>query len=254
MTSWSASPRPAVRAGESTGGKRPALAFRDDVEIKLLREFHPTHDWIVEPGDMLYLPPNVPHHGIAETPCLTISVGMRAPSSAELLGDYVDSLTAELDEGQRYADPDLAPPRDPAEIDAAALARVRAALDALRLDDGDALGHWFGRFITTYRCASTPVPDPDALAWEELEPCLRGGEVELTRHPYSRMAWLRVDGGAVPDAAALYACGQEYPLPAPDAQRLASAETIDGALLSTLSSDGINAVRALYQGGQYQAI
>jgi len=241
-----------IDAGESTGGKRPALDFRDDVEIKLLREFHPTHDWVLEPGDMLYLPPNVPHHGIAETACLTISVGMRAPSTAELLGDYVDRLTAELDEAQRYADPDLAPPRDPAEIDAAALARVRTALDALRLDDGDALGHWFGRFITTYRCATTPVPDPDALPWAEVEPRLRSGQTRLSRHPYARMAWRRAEHGAEPDAAVLYACGQDYPLPITDAQRLASTETIDGALLTALSSDGINAVRALYQGGQYQ--
>ena len=61
-------------------GPDPRLDFRDDVDIKLLREFTPSHDWVLEPGDMLYLPPGVPHHGIAEDPCLTFSVGMRAPS------------------------------------------------------------------------------------------------------------------------------------------------------------------------------
>jgi 50S ribosomal protein L16 3-hydroxylase len=73
----------------------PALEFRNDVDIKLLREFHPTHDWVLGPGDMLYLPPGVPHHGVAENACLTFSVGMRAPASAELLGDYVDTLAAD---------------------------------------------------------------------------------------------------------------------------------------------------------------
>jgi len=239
-----------IDASESSSGVRPALAFRDDVEIKLLHEFHPTHDWVLEPGDMLYLPPNVPHHGIAETACLTISVGMRAPSVAELLGDYVDTFVADMDDSQRYTDPDLAPPCDPAEIDTAALARVRTALAALRLDDGDALGHWFGRFITTYRCANTPVADPDALPWEEVEPRLRSGQTSLNRHPCSRMAWRRAGGGA----ATLYACGQDYPLLIHDAQHLASAETINAALLASLSSTGIGTVRALYLDGHYQAV
>ena len=67
----------------SMNGKAPPMEFREGVELKLLREFTPTHDWVLNPGDMLYLPPKVPHHGVAVNPCLTISVGMRAPSSAD---------------------------------------------------------------------------------------------------------------------------------------------------------------------------
>src|SRR3546814_21128515 len=70
----------------------PPLHFRKDAEIRLLQRFTPSHDWVLAPGDMLYLPPSVPHHGVAEDPCLTFSIGMRAPSSAELLGDFVDTL------------------------------------------------------------------------------------------------------------------------------------------------------------------
>ena len=60
----------------------PPLEFRDDVELKLLRQFDPDHEWLLGPGDMLYLPPGVPHHGVAEDACLTFSVGMRAPSAS----------------------------------------------------------------------------------------------------------------------------------------------------------------------------
>src|SRR3546814_14720760 len=86
---------------------------------------------------MLYLPPSVPHHGVAEDPCLTFSIGMRAPSSAELLGDFVDTLAADADDGQRFVDPDLAPAMDPHEIDDAAIRRVTAALNARRMRDTD---------------------------------------------------------------------------------------------------------------------
>ena len=113
----------------------PPLAFRDDAEIKLLQHFTPTHDWVLGPGAMLYLPPGMPHHGVAEDACLTFSVGMRAPAAAELLGDFVDTLAAGADDALRYRDPDLAPARDPAEIDAAAMGRVVEALNMLRMND-----------------------------------------------------------------------------------------------------------------------
>src|SRR5690606_38509644 len=124
-----------IDASVALGRGRPPLDFRDDAEIRLLRAFTPTHDWVLAPGDMLYLPPGVPHRGVAEDPCLTFSVGMRAPSVAELMGDYVDTLAAGADEALRYADPDLAPAADPNEIDAAAMGRVVEALNAVRMAD-----------------------------------------------------------------------------------------------------------------------
>ena len=182
-------------------GRSPPLGFRPDVELKLLREFHPTHDWVLEPGDMLYLPPGVPHHGIAVDHCLTFSVGMRAPSAAELLGDFVDTLAADAPEDLRYTDPGLAPASDANEIDGAAMARVVEALNLLRMNDADALGDWFGAFITTYRCAVEPAADDAGRARIEVEWDLAHGAVIL-RHPWSRMAWRRGQ-----ESAALQAVG-----------------------------------------------
>ena len=51
----------------------PPLGYRPDVELRLLQQFDPSHDWVLGPGDMLYLPPGVPHHGVAEDACLTFS-------------------------------------------------------------------------------------------------------------------------------------------------------------------------------------
>ncbi|HRN60119.1 MAG TPA: cupin domain-containing protein, partial [Chiayiivirga sp.] len=86
-------------------GPNPPQAFRKGVELKLLQHFTPTHDWVLEPGDMLYLPPGVPHHGVALDACLTLSVGMRAPSRGELLVDLAETLAERLPETPRYADP-----------------------------------------------------------------------------------------------------------------------------------------------------
>ena len=221
------------------------LDFRDDVELKLLRQFEPTHDWVLGPGDMLYLPPGVPHHGIAIDPCLTISVGMRAPSSAELIGDWLDDLLADADESIRYRDPDLTLPADPNEIDAAAMERVVAALNAIRMNDPDRLGDWFGRFITTYRAAGEVIARGDERPRIELEWDLGQGAT-LQRHPASRMAWRRNQRGA-----SLFCSGQVLALPITDARLLADAQQIGDTAWAALSPAGRDAAFALYQCGHY---
>jgi len=209
--------------------------FRPDVELKQLVQFEPTHEWLLEPGDMLYLPPGLPHDGVAfGGPCMTFSIGMRAPSQAELTGDLADYLAERLDESQRYADADLAPARASGEIDEAALARVRTALPfAAALDDGT-LRDWFGRFITRYRNAQTPAPLDKPLTLAALRKRLEGGAA-LLRHPWARLAWSRAGRGAV-----LFANGQAYPASTRLAQQLCAERTLrveantDEAELTTL--------------------
>ncbi len=199
-------------------------AFRDDAELKLLRHFSPSHDWLVEPGDLLYLPPGVPHHGVALGPCMTYSVGMRAPSQAELLGDLVDTLTEHLPETARLSDPDLAPARGDGEIDDAALARVAAALPWLRLDAAPTrakwrgasganapeaissaqLRIWFGRFITRYRSAQFAAPPPRVPGAAAFAQARERG-ARLRRNPWSRVAWLREGRGA-----RLFVAGEDF--------------------------------------------
>jgi 50S ribosomal protein L16 3-hydroxylase len=227
----------------------PSTEFRNDVELKLLREFHPTHEWLLRPGDMLYLPPGVPHHGVAEDACLTFSVGMRAPSAAELLGDFVDTLAADADESLRYHDPDLAPAADPAQIDDDAMRRAIEALNALRMNDPERLGNWFGRFITLYRNAGevmAPPEDEGQRSRIEIEWDLQHGAT-LVRHPYSRMAWRKAARGAK-----LYVNGQGYDLPVRDAKSVANARGIEGAAYATLSQAGRDCVHELLQAGHYR--
>ncbi|MBW8373545.1 cupin domain-containing protein [Stenotrophomonas sp.] len=237
-----------IDASESIKGKRPPLDFRDDVELKLLRRFKPTHDWVLAPGDMLYLPPNVPHNGVAEDPCLTFSFGMRAPASAELISDYLDTLIEGADESIRYQDPDLKVPEDPNEIDVVSMNRVVEALNAIRMNDPDKLGDWFGRFITTYRAAGEVMAHGEPLPREEIEAALGAG-VELQRHPWARLAWRRAKRGA-----SLYCSGLDFALPVKDAQVLAGTEQIGAALYQKLSAKGRDAVQALVAGGFYQLV
>jgi len=124
---------------------------------------------------------------------------------------------------------------------------VVAALNALRMNDPDRLGDWFGRFITTYRSSGTPAADPDLLPWDAVQEYLEHNTATLHRHPMARMAWRRAARGA-----RLYVSGQEYPLPIKDARLIANTEQLDRQALSTLSSQGRKTVEILYLDGYYQ--
>ena len=238
-----------IDAGEAMGKGVPSAEFREGVALKLLREFHRTHDWVLGPGDMLYLPPTVPHHGVAEDACLTFSVGMRAPSAAELLGDFVDTLLAEADEAVRYRDDDLTPPEDPNEIDPEAMRRAVAGLDALRMNDPERLGDWFGRFMTLYRSVGDSLmPDPPRSRIE-IEFDLQQGAV-LSRHPWTRVAWRRSTEHE--SIGKLYVAGRIHALPLADARALAAAQSLDGDLYAALSPDGQALVLELLAEGHYR--
>ncbi|MDC6134742.1 cupin domain-containing protein, partial [Burkholderia gladioli] len=70
-------------------GAQKDLTLREDLPLKVLQHFEPTEDWVLEPGDMLYLPPHIAHDGIAEGECMTCSIGFRAPSAGELTGQFL---------------------------------------------------------------------------------------------------------------------------------------------------------------------
>jgi 50S ribosomal protein L16 3-hydroxylase len=210
----------------STDANAPK-AFRDDAELKLLREFSPTHEWILEPGDMLYLPPGVPHHGVAIGACMTYSIGMRAPSQAELIGDFVDHLIEAMPEEARYVDADLVPARNIGEIDDATIERVMRAMprmtfahaaptpaknkmgDRNDIDgsselDSSLLRTWFGRFITRYRSAHAVAPNPRPMTDAAFARALEQG-TQAQRNPWSRCAWMREGRGAM-----LFIAGDSY--------------------------------------------
>lgn len=118
-----------------------------DCDLSILTEFDTTDEWIVEPGDVLYIPPGVAHYGIAVGDCITYSIGFRAPSHADLLGEFSHYLADTLKEDQRYADPDLCVQKNPGEISTAALAKVKQIL-ADTLNDPNKLACWFGEYMT----------------------------------------------------------------------------------------------------------
>ena len=196
--------------------------FRHDVELKQLAQFEPTHEWLLDPGDMLYLPPGVPHDGVAfGGPCMTFSIGMRAPSQAELTGDLADHIAERLPEELRYADPDLKPAKATGEIDRATIERLRSALPFAAALSDNMLRDWFGRFITRYRNAQVPATLDKPLDAAAFAKQLKAG-AQLLRHPWSRLAWSRGKS-----ACTLYVSGHAYPATPAQAQQLCEQRSFE---------------------------
>jgi len=221
--------------------------FRADAELKLLRAFVPTHDWVLDPGDTLYLPPGVPHDGVALGACMTFSVGLRAPSRADLLFDLAEFLAEPLREEQRYSDADLRRARAPGEIDAAAFARVRAALPAFAAIDDTTLRQWFGAFITRYRSAHEAAPPPRRIAAGELAKRLKNARV--FRNPFSRMAWARAGRHTE-----LFVAGQRFACSSGFAKQLNAARIIPGAALASSSAKDLHVLAELINAGHLRLL
>jgi 50S ribosomal protein L16 3-hydroxylase len=123
--------------------------LQEGAQLRLLKNFVATDEWIVEPGDIVYIPPRFGHWGVADDDdCMTLSVGFRAPSQAQVLGNFCDEVLSRLSEDNRYSDVDSKKAKHIAEIDTAALKRVQQLItDAL--DKPEILAQSFGELVTT---------------------------------------------------------------------------------------------------------
>jgi 50S ribosomal protein L16 3-hydroxylase len=92
------------------------LRLRDDLPLKILRHFEPEQEFILNPGDMLYLPPQYAHEGVAVNECMTYSIGFRAPAWQELGEAFLAFMADSIELPGRYADPSLRSTRHPGAI------------------------------------------------------------------------------------------------------------------------------------------
>ena len=121
----------------------------DDLPVKILSEFKALESWVLEPGDILYVPPGFSHNGVAQgNDCITCSVGFRAPSHSEILLSYTDYLSDKLTDAQRYEDPDLLIQENTGELSAQTLKKIQHILRHYA-EDEKSIADWFGRYIST---------------------------------------------------------------------------------------------------------
>ena len=181
----------------------------DGLGVQILTEFTPDQTWDLHPGDMLYLPPHFAHHGVAMNDCMTYSIGFRAPSQVDLLDAVVNSM---LEHGLgkiRYNDSDLTLSPHSAEIDAQAIARLKAMLHQAIDDAEPVLASALGKFVTETKSSLSAIVEEsltDLLTIEEVTELFEQGDV-LQRSVYCRFAWTANEQGSQ-----LFLAGEAYPI------------------------------------------
>lgn len=193
-------------------------------DLRLLRDFAVVDEWVLEPGDMLYVPPGVAHNGIAlGDDCMTLSIGFRAPSRAELIGDWSDHVLDQLRDDDRFADPGLALQDNPGEITSEALDRLHAMVMA-RLGDRTGFARWFGASTSTRKYPETDWSREHPLDTDDLRHAI-AQHLPLERNPASRFTFLREA-----DATLLFVDGETFEC-TDDTAWLAQALCADDAII-----------------------
>jgi 50S ribosomal protein L16 3-hydroxylase len=164
--------------------------LRDNRQLRLLAEFEAQEAWVLEPGDMLYLPSRFAHDGIAlDDECMTYSVGFRAPGRAELISHWADHVLESVSDDDRFEDVEHTPARNPGEITAVALAELRR-LALEKLTDVEAFRRWFGTFTTTPKYADQDFAPDRPITTRTLSSRLKKYGA-LLRNGASRFAFSR---------------------------------------------------------------
>jgi 50S ribosomal protein L16 3-hydroxylase len=182
--------------------------FLKETKLRLLAKFEETDRWVLEPGDMLYLPPRLAHYGISQGNGQTYSIGFRAPSQSELMHSLVDQIDASSNEDQRYGDPDLTLQEHSGEISEAALQQVRDFMTQA-LADPVLLSDTIGKLMTEskYSQETDPEDDKKGSGYDTTDLKYDLQAVDIQRELQSRFAY-----NCTGTYISFYAGGKVYPI------------------------------------------
>jgi 50S ribosomal protein L16 3-hydroxylase len=210
-------------------GRQRDLELKPRLPLKILARFRPEKEWVLGPGDMLYLPPAIAHEGVAIDACTTYSIGFRAPSAQELATAFLDWMRDNVDLDGRHSDAGREPATAPARLDRKLQDYAVTTLRRLRWDERSV-----ARFLGSY----LSEPKPGVV----FTPRAAGGRAGFILR--ARRRGIRLDSRArlLYDERNLFMNGEALDWPArgrrilrrlADARRLAGAE-IDEHVASLL--------------------
>lgn len=165
--------------------------LRSDCDIKVLQRFESERELIAEPGDVLYLPPNVAHFGLALDEALTFSIGFRAPDQRELSGALARELATDARLDERFGDKGRAAAKDATLLADDDLARLRGLVRRGLTPSDAELDAFIGRYLTRPKHNLEAPGEPTSA--DEVRQRLARGE-RLVRRGGSRWTWFAREG------------------------------------------------------------
>ena len=221
-------------------GAQRDLSLREGMPLKILRHFTPTQEFVLNPGDMLYLPPHYAHDGTAVGECMTYSIGFRAPSWQELGEAFMNFMADNIALPGRYADPGLQPTRQPARIGADMLQRVTTQFQKLASRPDD-VAVFLGEYLSEPKPSVWFDPPERPLARSRFEAGMSRHGLRL--HRKTRMLY---------QGKFVFVNGASFRPSAPDRrllQALGNQRTASPDLIATASVDLRESLYSWYRDG-----
>lgn len=135
-------------------GAQQDLTLKAGFPLKVLENFHPEQEFVLDPGDMLYLPPHYAHEGVAMGECMTYSIGFRAPSWQELGQALLQYKEDTLELTGRYTDRGLTPTNKPAQINDDLFEKISIELQRISFSKED-LHIFLGEYLSSPKASVT---------------------------------------------------------------------------------------------------
>lgn len=215
-----------------------------ETPLRIQKDFHAEEEWIMEPGDMLYLPPGISHHGVSLGESLSYSIGFRATSHADLVNDFIGHITQNLPTDFTYRDPDQSIQQHPNEIKRDALERITEIFKHYLQPDHPELQRWFGRFTSDTKVSVSTEPEQEISSIEQLKEL--ADENTLSRHPASRFAFAQN-----PNNTLLFIDGEDYEVTPDFAKTLCKQRQLDIVeLIAVADKDELSLITQLYNHGK----
>lgn len=189
-----------------------------NIDLKIQKDFSPEQEWLLAPGDIIYIPPGISHYGVATDDCLSFSIGFRAPSEAEMLSDFIDYLCQAIPKDKTYRDNNLTLQTNPNEITPSVINNIRAQFKKYLDPEHPDLARWFGRFVSDNKTDLVFEPAKQFDSFEALKlHCLL-----LMRNPASRFAFYALDTEYF-----LFVDGKDYKVSRNFAKKLCEQRSLD---------------------------
>ncbi|HEY8100973.1 MAG TPA: cupin domain-containing protein [Burkholderiaceae bacterium] len=221
-------------------GAQKDLTIVENMPLKILKNFQPEQEFVLEPGDMLYLPPQYAHDGVALGECMTYSIGFRAPSYQELGESFLQFMADSIDLPGRYADPDLSLQKHPAEISKTMLTRIASELNKIKFTEED-VAIFIGEYLSE--------PKPNVY----FESTTRPFTLEnFTRQAIKRGVALSRKTQMLYRGKFIFINGESFAVTRTDKtvlSLLADSRRLDGSCLERASNDVLEALYTWYQDG-----
>ncbi|MFK7858820.1 MAG: cupin domain-containing protein [Granulosicoccus sp.] len=210
--------------------------MRCDGDLKILADFQPDHTWDLVAGDMLYLPPNTAHHGIASSEdCTTWSVGFRAPRIPDLIARMAELISDRM-APVRYTDDALVPAK-PGEICYASIQRFKTLWNkATQLDDED-FANLLGRWLTESGAPTTNIDVPNATSDQSPQT----DDISMIKAPFSRFARISTSD----QCATLFVDGESFACSPHFAEHICKSQYYVSLTVDQLTDDDRTALKAL---------